>query len=507
MPDLPARPDLDHLRHQAKDLLHAAQRGDAVAITRINAVSDQVMLSTAQLALAREYGFASWARLKLEVERRDILNSRDLSRLTRLLAEHRELATSQLEHWADRACEDPLGYVTMMRFNHDRLGLPAELPGTGAIAKALIEAGAPVNGRPGDKETPLITAASYGDAEVAKVLIEAGADIDAVSAPGSGGVPSSTALGHAAVFGMTEVLDVLVAAGARIDSLEMAAAAGDITGWPLGRFTLQTRLRALAFAADHQRLEVIDQLVAAGTPVNEPDAEWGRLPLHLAAQNGRPASVRRLLAHGADPDLRDPLDHRTPLEWCRQPGNGDSGSAALDEAEAILRQVTGRGTARHPGQDPVRIQVTIFGSGLPGRDIGPGDNFGGARNVHVGVQRRDRRNELLRLTPGDAPSAYWTFEATAAPAAGGIDIKGPYIQGRPGARFIYLSWGTVDHDGAFTMFRRAKLCLDAVEPATLDAALRYGSLIASLKLADANGHPLCAAVRPPLIRWSAAPTG
>jgi hypothetical protein len=35
----------------------------------------------------------------------------------------------------------------------------------------------------------------------------------------------------------------------------MAAAAGDITGWPLDRFTLQSRLRALVFAADHQRLE------------------------------------------------------------------------------------------------------------------------------------------------------------------------------------------------------------------------------------------------------------
>jgi hypothetical protein len=30
----------------------------------------------------------------------------------------------------------------MMRFDHGRLGLPAELPGTGAIAKALIDAGA-----------------------------------------------------------------------------------------------------------------------------------------------------------------------------------------------------------------------------------------------------------------------------------------------------------------------------------------------------------------------------
>ncbi len=232
MPFLPARPDLDQLRHQAKDLLHAAQRGGPEAIARIGAVSDRVILASAQLAIAREYGFASWAKLKLEVERRDILNSRDLSRLTRLLAEHPELAVSPLERWADRACGEPLGYITMMRFNHDRLGLPAELPGTDAIAEALIEAGALVNGHPGDKETPLITAASCGDAEVTRVLIEAGADIDALSAPDSGGAPSSTALGHAAVFGMTEVLDVLVAAGARIDSLEMAAAAGDITGWP-----------------------------------------------------------------------------------------------------------------------------------------------------------------------------------------------------------------------------------------------------------------------------------
>ncbi len=335
MPDLPARPDLDQLRHQAKDLLHAAQRGDPDSTARIGTVSRRLILSSAQLALAREYGFASWAKLKLEVERRDILNSRNLSRLTRLLAEHPELATRPMEHWADRQHGEPLGYITMMRFNHDRLGLPRELPGTGAIARALIDAGAPVNGYPGDKETPLITAASSGDADVARVLIEAGADIEAISAPDSGGAPSSTALGHAAVFGMTEVIDVLVAARARIDSLEMAAAAGDVSAWPLGRFTIQSRIRALVFAADHQRLNVIDQLVEAGTPVNEADAEWGRLPLHTAAGNGRPASVRRLLARGADPNLRDPKHNTTPLEESQ--GENSPGHR---EVEAILRPLT-----------------------------------------------------------------------------------------------------------------------------------------------------------------------
>jgi hypothetical protein len=94
----------------------------------------------------------------------------------------------------------------------------------------------------------------------------AGADIEAVSAPDSGGVPSGTALAHAAVFGMTEVVDVLVAAGAKIHSLEQAAAAGEVTGWPLHRFIPESRIRALVFAADHQRLEVIDQLIAAPHP-------------------------------------------------------------------------------------------------------------------------------------------------------------------------------------------------------------------------------------------------
>jgi hypothetical protein len=307
------------------------------------------------------------------------------------------------------------------------------------------------------------------------------------------------------VFGMTEVVDVLVAANARITSLGMAAAAGDITGWPLDRFTPQSKIQALVFAADHQRLEVIDQLIAAGTPVNEPDAEWGRLPLHIAAQNARPASVRRLLAHGADPNMPDPLQHRTPLEWC-QPAERYLDSPSHDEAEAILRPVTGHGRRVSPGagRDPSGIQIRIEGSGLPGRDWNPGKGSP-QRNIHVGVQRRNNPGELLELRPGDAAIAVWTFHATTVPTPAGMDLEGPYLQGRPGGRFIYLSWGTVDDAGAFAMVMRAKLMLDAVDLATLEAARKYGRLIARLKLTDAEGNPLCAAVRPPLIEWTATP--
>lgn len=284
-------------------------------------------------AYAREFGLPSWAALELEVERRDVLNSRDLARLADLLAKDPSLATTRMGLWSDRKGADVLGYLAMLRFDSKRLGLPADLPGTGAMAAALIAAGAPVDGHPGDQETPLITAASYGDAEVARVLVDAGADVNAVSAPDSGGVPSGSAMEHAAVFGMTAVLDVLVAAGARVTSLELAAAAGDIDGWPLERFTEQSRLRALVFAADHQRVDVLDKLVAFGTPVNEPDAEWHRLPLHVAAGGGRVAAVRWLLSHGADPSVTDPHRHATALDWC-----ADDDSPAHREVAALLRQ-------------------------------------------------------------------------------------------------------------------------------------------------------------------------
>ena len=69
MSRLPARPDLDQLRRQARELHRAALAGDADALRRLRQVSGAVGLSAAQLAIAREYGFASWPRLKAEVDR------------------------------------------------------------------------------------------------------------------------------------------------------------------------------------------------------------------------------------------------------------------------------------------------------------------------------------------------------------------------------------------------------------------------------------------------------
>src|SRR4051794_25548881 len=112
MPSLPARPDFQQLRHQARDLLRAAQSGDAAALTRVHAVADEVSLANAQLAVAREYGFASWTRLKIEVDRRKALDDVDVAGLVDLLAREPELAVAEMTQWCDHPLgASPLSYV------------------------------------------------------------------------------------------------------------------------------------------------------------------------------------------------------------------------------------------------------------------------------------------------------------------------------------------------------------------------------------------------------------
>jgi ankyrin repeat protein len=78
---LPARPSLAQLRRQAKDLFRLAQAGQPDAIDRLcthhprlarlspaDVTDTGLALHHAQLVLAREYGFASWPKLKQHVE-------------------------------------------------------------------------------------------------------------------------------------------------------------------------------------------------------------------------------------------------------------------------------------------------------------------------------------------------------------------------------------------------------------------------------------------------------
>src|SRR5690349_8279569 len=70
---LPAHPNLEHLKKQAKDLLHEFALGSPETVALFSSVlrASTAMppkLADAQHLIAHEYGFASWAKLKEHVE-------------------------------------------------------------------------------------------------------------------------------------------------------------------------------------------------------------------------------------------------------------------------------------------------------------------------------------------------------------------------------------------------------------------------------------------------------
>ena len=133
------------------------------------------------------------------------------------------------------------------------------------------------------------------------------------------------------------------------------------------------------------------------------------------------------------------------------------------------------------------LTVRVVGRDLPGRH----PPCGWWENVHVGVQvGRDVPDPI----PGDAAEAVFDVPVQAVDG----DYKGKAVHGTRGGRFLYLSWGEVDPGGGFTMFRRAKLHLDAI-PA---AALKDGAVVeARLALTDDKQNPVCATIRPPALEW------
>src|SRR5438128_2331922 len=112
MSALPSRPDLKHLRQQAKDLQKAYVAAEKKVVALVKKLlpcavksATKLSLSEAQLALARDYGFESWPKLKRRVEElsppketkapleqfKDAVNNRDAAKLKQILKQHAEV--------------------------------------------------------------------------------------------------------------------------------------------------------------------------------------------------------------------------------------------------------------------------------------------------------------------------------------------------------------------------------------------------------------------------------
>jgi hypothetical protein len=84
--ELPAHPDLEYYRKQAKHLQHAYGAGDAAAQARVADVlgdraAERFLLSDAQFVLAQEHGFRTWAGFRARIQSRGTTEDRPVSRL------------------------------------------------------------------------------------------------------------------------------------------------------------------------------------------------------------------------------------------------------------------------------------------------------------------------------------------------------------------------------------------------------------------------------------------
>jgi ankyrin repeat protein len=379
MPDLPVRPDIDQLRHQARELLRVARAGDSGAIARLRAVSEQLTLTAARLALAREYGFASWAGLKTEVEARrmDLAGNAEAfceasirdwtGRAARMLAETPEIAgysfaTAVILGDAARVREElrrdpaavtrpdarwgftPLHAVCASRWH--RLD-PDRADGLLAVARLLLDAGAdpaaPADGRPGD--SPLrCSVAGAANPAITRLLLERGA------------VPDDHDL-YLACFGGDhhESLRLLldhVPDAAETTALAAPISTGDTEGVRL----------LLEAGADPRRLPPADLYGArhAGHP------PWPAV--YAAVRSGCPAElVRLLLDHDAGPDAPGP-DGRSPYRVAITAGRDDlaallSQYGARDDATETERLVS---ACLRADEGAVR-GLLAADPGLPGR--------------------------------------------------------------------------------------------------------------------------------------------
>lgn len=264
---LPERPDLEHLKNQAKALLTSLRRAEPDGLARAAELgfTAPYRLAAAQTVVAREYGFPSWAKLKAHVETRvgrfdaffAAVRAGDRDRVSAILDQDPELVHSR----------DPKEF-----------------------------------------EAPALNlAANRNDRKMIDLLLERGADIDARSTWWAGGfgaldtanestcayllAKEATLTPHAAArLGRTDELRAMLAENPEI----VRQRGGD------GQFPLH-------FA---KTPEIVDLLAEAGAELDARDLDHEGTAMQFRV---RDAEVRdRLLERGATPDIFTAVERDDP---------------------------------------------------------------------------------------------------------------------------------------------------------------------------------------------------
>jgi len=113
----PVRPNLDQLKHQAKDLLRAVKQGDPAAIAELRKHHTKAIdpadakLADAQAALARSYGIANWPRLGTACRMTDAIWRGDVDAVRRLVQKDPRLLRESARGVADSNWGPPMSYA------------------------------------------------------------------------------------------------------------------------------------------------------------------------------------------------------------------------------------------------------------------------------------------------------------------------------------------------------------------------------------------------------------
>jgi hypothetical protein len=453
MPQLPGRPDTGQLRRQARELHRAAQGGDAGALRRLRRVSDKVTLSTAQLALAREYGFPSWRRLRDEAEHRRILLDQPERDAAGPVPLPPVRSWSGVREWSAE--------LLRSRTGEDVAAWDGRVAATGLDDEQSVRGWLAQHGVTGYAQALLVWERfGYPD------FMTAGAD-ELVDGQ------------YADRPQLRTILDaVLVAASA------------------LGPVTTAARKTCVSLVSPRRTFAAVQATTKSRVDLGlrldgvEPA---GRL---LVAKNIASGTINLRIA------LTDPGDvDEEAVGWLRR---------AYDESVAPPAP---RRPARRPAPVLGTLNVLIDGFDLPGLTCHPEPNGTVHRSVHVALTGHDEDRPYLDMpgrggaralepVPGDAPSARWEVTVTVRRGDDGLDFGGPFVRGARDDRHLGLAWGDAPGDGTLQLFRGAKLRLVDVEPGLIEAAMRPGHrLVARIRLTDVKGNPVCARVHPPALSW------
>jgi ankyrin repeat protein len=320
---LPPRPDLRHLRDEAK---------------RRRKANEFPSLALAQLALAREYGFLSWPQLKFHVEALTLeaseraaaliasATSADLRRARALLAADPDLArhdlacacvTGEADEVSRRLAARPAavgeptgpnGWQPILYACYSRLlrGEPERAPGIREVVRRLLAAGADPNAWFANDgqwlQVALYGAAGIaGDPELTRMLLEAGAD----PTDDREGYHGNEVLYHACEFPDPTCARLVIEAGSRQDLIDYNL--GRALNFPNPEMVEMFCAHGARATAEtlHQAVwrrrppRTVAALLDAGAPIDGPD-ERGLTALRVAVRWGEDGVAGLLRERGAD---------------------------------------------------------------------------------------------------------------------------------------------------------------------------------------------------------------